>query len=91
MSLPPPTALRSKSRPKGFTTLAICTLARICGSKAAPAAAHVSAASGLLDRGWGSAPQSHVGEHGGDIRIVIRQISGDEEEPLLLEHEPPEK
>jgi hypothetical protein len=32
----------------------------------------------------------HTGEDGGDIRIVIRQItrSGDEEEPLLLEHEP---
>jgi hypothetical protein len=34
----------------------------------------VSAGSALLDRGWGSDPQSHVGEHGGDIRIVIRQI-----------------
>jgi hypothetical protein len=53
----------------------------------------VSAASALLDRGWGKAPQPHSGEDGGDIRITIRQIleSGDKEEPLLLEHETPEK
>jgi hypothetical protein len=28
----------------------------------------------LLDRGWGRALQSHVGEDGGDIRVTIRQI-----------------
>ena len=39
----------------------------------------LSAASALLDRGWGRAPQ--VGEDGGDIRITIRQIveGGDED------------
>jgi hypothetical protein len=35
-----------------------------------PAAARVSAAGILLDRGWGKAPQSHVGEDGGDLRVV---------------------
>ena len=33
--------------------MAVRTLTGICGSKAAPAAARVSAASALLDRGWG--------------------------------------
>jgi len=49
----------------------------------------VSAASTLLDRGCGKAPQSHVGDDGNEIRITIRQIleSGDKEEPLLLERE----
>jgi hypothetical protein len=53
----------------------------------------VSAAQALLDRGWGKPPQSLTGEVGGDIRIIIRQItgSGDEEDRLLLEHEAPEK
>jgi len=42
-----------------------------------------------LDRGWGK-PAQMKSEDGGDIRITIRQLSrsGDEEEPLLLEHEP---
>jgi hypothetical protein len=44
------------------TALAIRTLTGVCGSKGAPAAARVSAASGLLDRGWGKAPQPHTGE-----------------------------
>jgi hypothetical protein len=39
-----------------------------------PASARVAAAGILLDRGWGKAPQSHVGEDDGDIRITIRQI-----------------
>jgi hypothetical protein len=37
-------------------------------------AARVQAASVLLDRGWGKAPQAHVGEDDGDIRVTIRQI-----------------
>jgi hypothetical protein len=70
-----------RSLARAQTELAIRTLTGICGSKAAPAAARVSAASALLDRGWGRAPQSHVGEDGGDIRVTIRQIveGGDED------------
>jgi hypothetical protein len=47
----------------------------------------------LLDRGWGKALQTHVGHDGNEIRVTIRQIfeSVDKEEPLLLEHETPEK
>ena len=59
--------------------------------EAVPAAARVSAAGILLDRGWGKAIQPHTGEEGGDIRVVIRQIidSTEESEPLLIEHETP--
>jgi hypothetical protein len=55
------------------TALAIRTLTGVCGSKAAPAAARVSAASALLDRGWGKPPQPHTGEDG-DIRVTVRTI-----------------
>ena len=64
--------LRSLAR--GHTELCIKVLAGLVGQEAVPAAARVSAAGILLDRGWGRAPQSHVGEDGGDLRITIRQI-----------------
>ena len=50
------------------------TLTGVCGSKAAPAAARVSAAQALLDRGWGKAPQPHTGEDDKDIRVTVRNI-----------------
>ena len=82
-----PADLRSLAR--AHTELSIQTLAGIARNSTSDQA-RVSAAQALLDRGWGRAPQQLVGEAGGDIRVVIRQIfaSGDEEEPLLLEHEP---
>ena len=63
-----------RSLARAQTDLAIRTLTGICGSKAAPAAARVSAASALLDRGWGKPQQTHTGEDG-DIRVVIRTIT----------------
>ena len=63
-----------RSLARAQTDLSIRTLTGICGSKAAPAAARVSAASALLDRGWGKPPQAHTGEDGGDISVTIRQI-----------------
>jgi|SRR6478735_8873401 len=53
-----------RSLARAQTALAIRTLTGVCGSKAAPAAARVSAAQALLDRGWGKAPQQHTGEDG---------------------------
>jgi hypothetical protein len=52
--------------------------------------ARVAAAVALLDRGWGKPAQTHTGEDDKEIRITIRQLfeHRDEEEPLLLEHEP---
>jgi hypothetical protein len=63
-----------RSLARAQTELAIRTLTGVCGSKAAPAAARVSAASALLDRGWGKPAQPHTGEDDKDIRITIRQI-----------------
>jgi hypothetical protein len=83
--------LRSLAR--GHTALCIKVLAGIVSQEASPPGARVSAAGILLDRGWGKAPQTHAGENGNDIHVIIRQIveSGDREEPLLLEHETLEK
>jgi hypothetical protein len=63
-------------------------LAGIVSQEAIPAAARVSAAGILLDRGWGRAPQVHSGEDGGDIRVIIRQIIDvtGEAGPVLIEH-----
>jgi hypothetical protein len=58
-----------RSLARAQTALAIRTLTGVCGSKAAPAAARVSAA-----RGWGKPAQPHTGEDDKDIRITIRQI-----------------
>jgi hypothetical protein len=63
-----------RSLARAQTALAIRTLTGVCGSKAAPAAARVSAASALLDRGWGKPAQPHTGEDDTDIRITTRQI-----------------
>jgi hypothetical protein len=46
----------------------------VARSAKAPPGARVAAATVLLDRGWGRAPQEHTGPDGGDIRITIRQI-----------------
>ena len=78
-----------RSLARAQTELAIRTLTGICGFAAAPAAARVSAASALLDRGWGKPVQTLGGEDGEPLRIVIRKISEEpQEEPLLIEHEP---
>ena len=70
-----------RSLARGHTELCIKTLAGIVSQEASPAAARVSAASALLDRGWGKAIQPHTGGEGGDIHVVIRQIldGGDKE------------
>ena len=64
-----------RSLARAQTALAIRTLTGVCGSKAAPAAARVSAASALLDRGWGRAAQPHAGADGeGAIEIILRNV-----------------
>ena len=70
-----PADIRSLARAQ--TELAVRTLAGICGSKAAPAAARVSAASALLDRGWGKAQQDSNVQ--GEVRVVLRQMLDDED------------
>ena len=64
-----------RSLARAQTALAIRTLTGVCGSKDATAAARVSAASALLDRGWGKAPTTHTAPDGeGDIHVTIRHI-----------------
>ena len=88
-----PSDLRSLAR--GHTELCIKVLAGIVSQEASPAAARVSAAGILLDRGWGKPIQPHTGEDGGDIHVVIRQIIDSdvetEPDPLLIEHETQER
>lgn len=80
-----PSDLRSLAR--GHTELCIRVLAGIVSQEAIPAAARVSAAGILLDRGWGKALQPHGGEDESNIQIVIRQIVDiGKDEPRLIEH-----
>ena len=75
-----------RSLARAQSELAIRTLTGICGSEAAPAAARVSAAQALLDRGWGKAPQSHTGEDGeGEIKIVIRRLMDEDNAMKVVE------
>jgi hypothetical protein len=67
-----PADLRSLAR--GHTELCINLLAGMLSQEAVPAAARVSAAGILLDRGWGKPAQPHTGEDDKDIRITIRNI-----------------
>jgi hypothetical protein len=64
-----PIEIRSLAR--SHTASAIKTLAGIMNEKKAPAAARVSAAQALLDRGWGKAPQPLDGDgEGGPINVI---------------------
>jgi len=60
-----------RSLARGHTEAALSTLASIMHQEKAPAAARVTAAQALLDRGWGKA---------------VQPLSGDEENPLNIIH-----
>ncbi len=72
-----PTDIRSLAR--SHTESAIRTLAKIMTSGKAPAAARVSAAIALLDRGWGKAVQ-HI-----EAEISVYESLGLAEKEALLE------
>ena len=63
-----------RSLARGHTELCIKVLAGMLSQEAVPAAARVSAASILLDRGWGKPAQPHTGEDDKDIQVTIRNI-----------------
>ena len=78
---PPGKALARKAIPanirslcRAYTEESIRHLAAIMRQPEYPPAARVQAANILLDRGWGKAPQSHVGKDDGDVHGTIRQI-----------------
>ena len=70
----PKTMVDVRSLARSHTVLAINTLAGIAKSPRCPPSARAVASLGLLDRGWGKAPQVHDGSIDGDIRITIRTI-----------------
>ena len=55
-------------------------LAGLVSQDAVPPAARVSAAGILLDRGWGRAPQPHIGEDDKEVRIIIRDVIAERRE-----------
>src|SRR5215510_12955771 len=66
-----PTDIRSLAR--AHTMLALQTLAGIARS-GTNESARVSAASALLDRGWGKAQTTIAGDDGGPVRVLIRHV-----------------
>ena len=79
-----------RSMARSHTEMSIGVLAKVAASPKANESARVAAANSLLDRGWGKAPQQLVGEDGGDIKIVIRQIietATQSDDPLVIEHD----
>lgn len=56
---------------KAYTVQALQALADVLVNPKAPAAAIVSAANSMLDRGWGKPPQQleHTGAQGGPIQV----------------------
>lgn len=65
-----PTDIRSLAR--AHTESALKTLAGIMNQDEAPAAARVSAAQALLDRGWGKAPQTISGDPDSPLEVINR-------------------
>jgi len=68
---------------RAHTPAALATLAEIMSDKSAQPSARVAAASAILDRGWGKAPQSldlkhslHIAD---EFEALIREISGQRE------------
>ena len=81
-----PADIRSLCR--AYTAEAVRSLAAIMRQADAPPGARIQAIAVLLDRGWGRAPQSHVGEDGNDIRVTIRKIvEGGDEVDEGLQHQ----
>ena len=75
------TEIRSLAR--SHTRTALNVLVRILRSKDATAAARVSAANAILDRGWGKAPQGIQNGDDGPLELIhrIERIIVDPENP----------
>jgi hypothetical protein len=64
------TEIRSLAR--SHTRTALSVLVGVMRSKDATAAARVSAANAILDRGWGKAPQAIETGDGGALEVIHR-------------------
>lgn len=67
-----PTQIRSLAR--AHTEAAINCLAGIMNQEQAPHAARVSAATALLDRGWGKPTQPIAGDDESPLRMIITGV-----------------
>src|SRR6516162_9900873 len=89
--MPRPGSVKSvpdvRSLARSYSALAVNTLAGIARSPKCPAAARVSAAVALLDRGYGRPPQEHSTEDDGEIHVVIRQLVQPVGEAKIIEHD----
>jgi hypothetical protein len=74
-------AVSIESIARGYSSLAIKTLAGIMQSPKMPPSARVAAANSILDRAWGK-PKQAV-EMDGEIRVTIRRILDDEPSSLV--------
>ena len=63
-----------RSLARSHTESALKTLAGIMNEDRAPAAARVSAAQALLDRGWGKAAQVVIGDNDEDPVNILARI-----------------
>ena len=67
-----------RSLARSHTEMALRTLVAIAKQPKAPAAARVSAAQALLDRGWGKAAQPLTGDDGeGPLKIIVQRFADD--------------
>ena len=67
---------------RGHTATMISVLVSIARSKEEPPAARVSAATGILDRGWGKPDQTT--QNKSEITVIIRKLM---HEPLVIDHD----
>jgi hypothetical protein len=68
----PKTLTEIRSLARSHTRTALNVLVRIMRSKDATAAARVSAANAILDRGWGKAAQAIENGDGGAFELIHR-------------------
>lgn len=61
-----------RSLARSHTRTALNVLVGVMRSKDATAAARVSAANAILDRGWGKAAQSVENSHDGELELIHR-------------------
>lgn len=66
-----------RSLARSHTKTALKVLASIMSSEDHPAAARVSAAQALLDRGWGKPEQAITGPEGGPLTVnIVKFVNG---------------
>lgn len=83
-----PTEIKSLAR--SHTEKALAVLAGIMNEQSSPAAARVTAATALLDRGWGKPAQAIVGgdEDDNPLKMIVTGVLRQDDEPAQIE--PPE-